>query len=229
VRLFRRKEREDEQDVSNVFYVHLAGDGGIFAVRGDTGAEAWIPRWLLEEELERITAADGTIMLSWDDDIPIVRETFELIKAAGLPMKESTEPHPDARMEGNATTLMAAAYNGDDEVAADLVERGADLEAKDEDGQTPLMYAANAGQTAIVELLLDRGADVNARDKQSSTPIMFAAQHGHAETVGRLLEAGPDLDVQGDHGFTALGFARQNGHDETARLLEQAGAAKSSQ
>jgi ankyrin repeat protein len=224
VPLFRRKQTEDEQDVGNVLYVHLARDGGIFAVRGDTGAQAWIPRWLLEEELERIKGAAGTILLSWDDDGPIIRDTFELIKAADLPMKETIGPHPDARMEGDATTLMAAAYNGDEEVAADLVERGTDLEAKDEDGQTPLMYAANAGQTAIVGLLLDRGADVNARDKQSSTPIMFAAQHGHAETVRRLLEAGPDLDVQGEHGFTALGFARQNGHDETARLLEQAGA-----
>lgn len=224
--LFRRKQPEDEEDVANVLYVHLARDGGIFAIRGDTGAQAWIPRRLLEEELERITAADGMILLSWDDDIPIVRETFELIQAAGLPMKESTEPHPDARMEGNATTLMAAAYNGDEEVAADLLARGADLEAKDEDGQTALMYAANAGQAAIVGLLLARGADVNARDKQSSTPIMFAAQHGHAETVRRLLEAGPDLEVQGDHGLTALGFARQNGHDETVRLLEQTGAAE---
>jgi hypothetical protein len=67
VPLLRRKQREDEQDVSNVLYVHLAGDGGIFAVRGDTGAQAWIPRWLLEEELERIKASAGTILLSWDD------------------------------------------------------------------------------------------------------------------------------------------------------------------
>jgi hypothetical protein len=65
VPLFRRKQGEDEQDVSNVLYVHLAGDGGIFAVRGDTGAQAWIPWWLLEEELERIKASAGTILLSW--------------------------------------------------------------------------------------------------------------------------------------------------------------------
>jgi hypothetical protein len=48
VPLFRRKQ-EDDQDVSNVLYVHLASDGGIFAVRGDTGAQASIPRWLLEQ------------------------------------------------------------------------------------------------------------------------------------------------------------------------------------
>jgi ankyrin repeat protein len=226
VPLFRRKQGEDEQDVSNVLYVHLASDGGIFAVRGDTGAQAWIARWLLEEELERIKAAAGMILLSWDDDRPIIRDTFELIKATDLPVKETTEPHPDARMEGDATTLMAASYGGDDDVISDLIQRGADLEKKDVDGYTALMYACNGGRMRSVELLLDAGADLNARDNQKSTPIMFAAQRGHTEIVRRLLEAGADLDVQGDHGLTALGFARQNGHDETASLLEQAGAAK---
>jgi len=228
VPLFRRKPPENEQDVSNVLYVHLAGDGGIFAVRGDTGAQAWIPRWLLEEELERIKAADGMILLSRDDDEPpgIVRETFELIKAVDVPMKETTEPHPDAKMEGDATTLMAAAYGGDDDVLSDLIQRGADLEAKDVDGYTALMYACNGAQMRAVEVLLDAGADVNARDKQNSTPTMFAAQHGHADIVKRLVDHGGDLDARGEHGLTALGFARQNGHDEAARLLEQAGAAK---
>lgn len=226
--LFRRKRPEDEQDVSNVLYVHLVGDGGIFAVRGDTGAQAWIPRWLLEEELERIKAAGGLVLLSRDDGEPpgIVRETFELIKAVGLPVKETTEPHPHAKMEGDATTLMAAAYGGDDDVLSDLIQRGADLEAKDVDGYTALMYACNGAQMRAVEVLLDAGADVNARDKQNSTPTMFAAQHGHTDIVKRLVEHGGDLDARGEHGLSALGFARQNGHDETARLLEQAGAAK---
>jgi hypothetical protein len=227
VPLFRRKQKDDE-DVSNVLYVHLAGDGGIFAVRGDTGAEAWIPRWLLEEELERIKAANGTILLSWDggDDPPrIVRETFDAIKAARLPMKETTEPHPSAKMEGDATTLMAAAYADDDDVVSDLIQRGAELEAKDVDGYTALMYACNGGKIRPAELLLDAGADVNARDNQKSTPIMFAAQHGHAEIVRRLIEHGAEIDARGDHGLTALGFARQNGHDQTVGVLEQAGAA----
>jgi Ankyrin repeats (many copies)/Ankyrin repeat len=227
VPLFRRK-REEERDVSNVLYVHLARDGGIFAVRGDTGAQAWIPRWRLEEELERIKAANGTILLSWEEtggEPPrIVQETFDLIKASGIPLKETTEPHPDAKMEGGATALMAAAYGGGDDVLSDLIQRGAELETKDVDGYTALMYAANGGQLRTLELLLDAGADVNARDKENSTPIMFAAQHGHGEIVRVLAEHGADLDARGEHGLTALGFARQNGHEEVARVLEEAGA-----
>jgi Ankyrin repeats (3 copies) len=227
VPLFRRKQKDDE-DVSNVLYVHLAGDGGIFALRGDTGAEAWIPRWLLEEELERIKTADGAILVSWDGgDAPprIVRDTFDAIKAAGLPMRQTTDPHPSAKMEGNATTLMAAAFAEDDDVLSDLIHRGADLEAADVDGYTALMYACNGGKIRSAELLLDAGADVNARDNEKSTPIMFAAQHGQTDIVQRLIEHGADIQARGEHGLTALGFAQQNGHDQTARVLEEAGAA----
>lgn len=219
-----------EESIDNVLYVHLANDGGIFTIRGDTGEEAWITRDRLRQELEKIKDANGMVLYSRDDPqndpSEIAFEAFKLIPELELPVQLTNEPHPSTQFGGGATTLMAAAYNGDDEVAADLVERGAELEAKDEDGQTPLMYAANAGQAAIVGFLLDRGADANARDKRNSTPIMFAAQHGHTEVVRRLLEAGADLDVKGDHGLTARGFARQGGHDETARLLEEAGAAE---
>jgi hypothetical protein len=225
--LFRRR-RDAAPEVDDVLYVHLADDGGIFAVRGDTGAEAWISQGLLREELGRIKAANGTILYSRDapdrDPPPIVEDTFRLIADSGVQIKVTAEPHPNTDLPGNATTLMTAAYGGDKEVVADLVERGADLEARDVDGYTPLMYAANAGHVRAAEILLEAGAEVNAADNQGSTPIMFAAQHGHAELVRVLIGAGAGVNARGTHGLTALGFARQNDHDETAHVLEGAGA-----
>jgi hypothetical protein len=61
-------------------------------------------------------------------------------------MKETTEPHPDAKMEGDATTLMAASYGGDDAMISDLIQRGADLETKD----AALIYACNGGRMRSV-------------------------------------------------------------------------------
>lgn len=63
-------------------------------------------------------------------------------------MKETTEPHPDAKMEGDATALMAA-YGGDDAVISDLIQRGADLETKD----AALMYACKRRKDALVRSL----------------------------------------------------------------------------
>ena len=39
-----------------------------------------------------------------------------------------------------------------------LVEKGADLDSKDNDGQTPLSYAVSKGREAVVKLLIEKGA-----------------------------------------------------------------------
>lgn len=213
----------DEGDLA--LYVHLRSDGGIFVVRGDTGEQAWITRRRLDDELARLRDVGGLILYSRDEperDPPrIVFDTFTAIEEARLPIKLVEEPHPDTALGGEATTVMAAAFTGAADVVEDLVERGADVDARDESGYTALMYAANAGELPSVECLLDYGADVNARDAEQSTPLMFAAQHGHDEVVRRLLAAGADVKARGDHGRTALDFASANGHAATARILEE--------
>lgn len=72
--------------------------------------------------------------------------------------------HPElatARLQdGEQSTLLhQMAFQGNTAAAALLLERGADIEARDAmyDG-TPLGWAIVAGQPAMVELLLDRGA-----------------------------------------------------------------------
>jgi hypothetical protein len=214
-------------EAEDALYVHLADDGGIFAVWGDTGREAWITEATLERELERLKARGGDLLYSRDapdqEPPPIVERTFRRIADAGPPsIRLLAEAHPSAGFPGGATTLMAAARAGDVEVLRDLVRRGAELEAQDEDGYTTLMYAANAGEREAADELVAAGADVDARDNGGSTPLMFAAQGGHAGIVQRLLDGGADPMPRGDHGLTARGFAEQNGHREVARLLGEA-------
>jgi len=214
-------------EAEDALYVHLADDGGIFAVWGDTGREAWITEATLELELERLKARGGDLLYSRDapDHEPpaIVERTFRRIADAAPPsIRLLAEAHPSASFPGGAATLMAAARAGDVEVLRDLVRRGAELEAQDEDGYTALMYAANAGEHEAADELVVAGADVDARDNGGSTPLMFAAQGGHAEIVQRLLDGGADPMPRGEHGLTARGFAEQNGHREVARLLGEA-------
>lgn len=54
-----------------------------------------------------------------------------------------------------------------------LLERGVDVNAKNEDGYTPLHFAAQSGSPSTVHTLLTRGAEVNAAltgDHNSRTP-----------------------------------------------------------
>ena len=51
-------------EAENALYVHLADDGGIFAVWGDTGREAWITEGTLNLELERLKERGGELLYS---------------------------------------------------------------------------------------------------------------------------------------------------------------------
>jgi ankyrin repeat protein len=76
-------------------------------------------------------------------------------------------------------------------LAALLLDKGADREARDsESGATPLYHAAAWGRTALVELLIARGADINARNKASATPLAAAEKNGFAETAAVLKQHG---------------------------------------
>jgi len=70
--------------------------------------------------------------------------------------------------------LVETVRSGNTEKVRELLERGADPNAKDDDGWTPLHYATYRGHTHIVELLIEMGADPNIRNKDGKTPADIA-------------------------------------------------------
>ena len=87
-------------------------------------------------------------------------------------------------------TIHEAAAGGYIETAALLLDRGADVNAKNERGWTPLHLAVRRGYTETAALLLDRGADVNAQDKDGETPLHWATVLGHTDTAELLRSRG---------------------------------------
>lgn len=67
--------------------------------------------------------------------------------------------------QGKETALHEASGKGHMEVVKLLLERGADVHAKEKNDETPLHVATGRGHTEIVKLLLERGADVHAKGK----------------------------------------------------------------
>lgn len=89
-----------------------------------------------------------------------------------------------ARMKGDviSDSFYRACRNGHTEVAAVLLERGADVNAKGVFGGTGLHWSAINGHRDTVEFLLRHGADLTLRDaKFDATPEGWAAECGHEE------------------------------------------------
>ncbi|KAK7409434.1 hypothetical protein QQX98_008395 [Neonectria punicea] len=61
-----------------------------------------------------------------------------------------------------AKERLRAAESGHEGIVKLLLEKGANVEAKDDYGWTPLLWAAENGHEGIVKLLLEKGADIEA-------------------------------------------------------------------
>ena len=83
----------------------------------------------------------------------------------------------------HCTALHMAARRGNVEVAAALLDCGADIESRDSLGDTPLRRSVNCGKTAVAALLLARGADLQSKGSKGLTPLLAA----RSETMRRQL------------------------------------------
>ncbi|KAL7781716.1 hypothetical protein V8C43DRAFT_319567 [Trichoderma afarasin] len=136
---------------------------------------------------------------------------------------------------GNLTDLIIASYYGHRAIAKLLVEKGADIEAKDNNyGQTPLLWAAKSGHEALIKLLVEMGADIEVKDKHGQTPLLWAARNGREalikllsghEAIAKLLvEKGADIKAKDIYGQTPLFWAAAGGHEAIVKLLVEKGA-----
>ncbi len=147
----------------------------------------------------------------------------------------------------------ALLYAGDPEMVRMLIDRGADLNARDRHGRTPYMRAARFRDPTTKELLAAAGANTEvdpATDymgalvrgeaeraeaiKQAHPELQLTdddredlprwASAGENEIVARLLDAGVPIAAPGFDGGTALHYAAMWGHPSTVELLVARGA-----
>ncbi len=132
--------------------------------------------------------------------------------------------------------LLVAIATGNNEIAALLLDRGADLnwkfESKSGDyspplaaGMTALMYAALKGNLEGMELLLSRGIDIHEKDNFGLSAVGYAYDAGQYEAVLFLEEKGAKIDprikkaIKQDHGKEMLLQACQEGNAATVKNL----------
>jgi hypothetical protein len=120
--------------------------------------------------------------------------------------------------------LFWAAEDGYGAVIQHLLERGANIEAKDKGDRTPLLWASRNGHGAVVQQLLERGANIEAQDDWWQTPLSWASRNGHGAVVQQLLERGANIEAQDYTRHTPLLWASRNGHGAVVQQLLERGS-----
>jgi len=131
----------------------------------------------------------------------------------------------DERAADGTTALHWAAHQGDYDLVALLLDRGADANALNDYGMTPLAAAAVEADHDIVAALLESGAEVDAPNAEGQTPLMVVARTGRIDTARLLLERGADVNAT-EHwgGQSALMWAAAQSQPAMVRLLIESGA-----
>jgi ankyrin repeat protein len=110
------------------------------------------------------------------------------------------------------------------QVIIDLLQHGADIEAKDNDGWTPLHMACCEGPLSVVIELVSpndsndatttilgkrktRGADIEAKNIYGDTPLHFASGGGHLPAVKALLAVGANFLAANNQGEIPINYA----------------------
>jgi ankyrin repeat protein len=115
------------------------------------------------------------------------------------------------------TPLMYAAAVGSEAMLRQLVDAGADVNARNSFDATALLFCMNS--TPRVKLLLDRGADVNVHSKRGHSPVLLAAMSpNNVETLKLLFAKGAAYPGPGD-GQPPLGAAANVNDAAMVKLL----------
>jgi len=125
--------------------------------------------------------------------------------------------------------LVEAVSQSKHKLVRQMLDKGANVNARNEHQSSVLAMAASRGSSEIVDLLLAHGADVNAANDKGWTALMLAVNDRNLPSrrrsiVEALLKHGAHTDAVNSQGTSALMMAAQVGDKSIVSRLLDAGA-----
>jgi ankyrin repeat protein len=123
------------------------------------------------------------------------------------------------------TALHMAVETGNIEITRELLQAGADVNARTSFRRTPLMQIDSDATPELVKLLLTYGAKLNQRDEDKASVLINAAKSSAStEVLQLLIQAGAKIDTADKDQRTALMEAANDENLEAVKTLLAAGA-----
>lgn len=155
---------------------------------------------------------------SQSDEASNTKQTTE---AGNSKNGQSNPPENTRTSKETDMALISAARNGDEQAVKQLLEQGADVEARTETGATALIAAAYRNHLEVAEMLIEAGADVNAKDQtQQSAYLISTAEVGDDPRLLKLtLRNGANVQSLDSYNGTGLIRAADRGYVDVVREL----------
>jgi ankyrin repeat protein len=132
--------------------------------------------------------------------------------------------NPNLGNAHNVTPLHHAASAVNPHCIELLLEKGADVDRRDDRQQIALHYMAFYRNDISYALpLLKHKSNVNTQARQGITPLTFAATRDHDKAAKCLLDHGADIELADDYGTPLFNAVNFNSH-RTIKLLLDTGA-----
>ena len=154
----------------------------------------------------------------------VSQNNFSSIKVATVELQRSGTDAGERTDDEQSSSIHSAAENGIIDAVKRLLDRGVDVDKRNDLLRTPLHLASVAGKLKIAKTLINHGADVNRRDIDGWTPLHMAARFGHVDVARLLLDNGAHVNAMQRNYQTPLHIASANGYLPVVLLLLDRGA-----
>ncbi len=101
-----------------------------------------------------------------------------------------------------------------------LIEKGADVNRKDDDGNNAIMlYARWSCHMEVLKPMVKAGLDINARNNDGDTVLHLALKNNRSQEARYLLKKGADYTIANKEQVTPQQLAVKNGLEEVLELM----------